>query len=288
MHSVENFPKGRITAMQNKLESLISLLDDSNIEVVQEAMAELLKHEAEINEYLAKHQESSNPELRKRIHQLQAIMIMRRRRENFAKILNSENLNLIDGLTAVHLQWYDNDSERFLEDLWERFLKASKRFAPKNINEIAYFMRKCGFETVPVEELQADCFCLGPVLDDLVGADFILCAIAVQLAEEWGFELEIIRVINNFLLIDKEGRALSPANSWQLLSGIDTRKCEFWSKKQILELASTMLFSFAVSSNSFRYIHTIGHSLAKVLNEKKLDFLPYPYGVRKEKNNIKK
>ena len=271
--------------MHNKFKSLISLLDDSNIEVVQEAMAELLKHETEINEYLAKHQESSNPELRKRIHQLQAIMIMRRRRESFARILNSDNFSLIDGLIAVHLQWYDNDSERFLEDLWERFFKASKRFAPKNISEIAYFMRKCGFEVAPSDELQADCFCLGPVLDDLVGADFILCAVASQLAEKWGFELEIIRVINDFLLIDKEGKALSPANSWQLISDVDTRKCEFWSKKQILELASTMLFSFAVSSNSFRYIHTIGHSLAKVLNEEKLDFLPYPYGVRKGKNN---
>ena len=269
--------------MHNKIKSLINLLDDSNTEVVQEAMAELLKHEDEINEYLARHQESKNPELRKRIHQLQAIMIMRRRRESFAKLLNSKDLNLLDGLIAVHLQWYDNDSERFLEDLWERFFKASKRFAPKNISEIAYFMRKCGFQAAPTDELQADCFCMGPVLDDLVGADFILCALASQLAEKWGFELEIARVMNNFILIDKEGKVLSPANSWQLLSDIDSRQCEFWSKKQILELASTMLFSFAVSSNSFRYVHTIGHSLAKVLNEEKLDFLPYPYGVQKEK-----
>jgi Transglutaminase-like superfamily len=269
--------------MQNKLKSLISLLDDSNIEVVHEAMAELLKHETEIDEYLAKHQESTNPELRKRIHQLQAIMIMRQRRESFAKLLNSKDLNLVDGLIAVHLQWYDNDSERFLNDLWERFLKASKRFAPKNISEIAYFMRKCGFETTSTDELQADSFCLGPILDDLVGADFILCAIAAQLAKEWGVELEIVRIMNNFLLIDEHGKALSPANSWQLLSDVNSQKCEFWSKKQILELASTMLFSFSVGSNSFRYIHTIGHSLAKVLGEEKLDFLPYPYGAKKEK-----
>ena len=269
--------------MQNKLKSLISLLDDSNIEIVHEAMSELLKHEDEINEYLAHHQESSNPELRKRVHQLQAIMIMRKRRESFAKILKSKNLNLIDGLIAVHLQWYDNDSERFLNELWERFFVASKRFAPKNIDETAYFMRKCGFEIAATDELQADSFCLGPILDDLVGADFILCALAAQLAKRWGFELEIIRVMNNFLLIDKNGKALSPANSWQLITDIDSKKCEFWSNKQILELASTMLFTFAVSSNSFRYVHTIGHSLAKVLDEEKLDFLPYPYGAKKEK-----
>ena len=88
--------------------------------------------------------------------------------------------------------------------------------------------------------------------------------------------------MNNFLLVDKEGKALSPANSWQLISDVDSQKYEFWSKKQIIELASTMLFTFAVSSNSFRYVHTIGHSLAKVLNEAKLDFLPYPYGAKKE------
>lgn len=269
--------------MQNKIKSLISLLDDSNIEIVQKAMAELLKHESEINEYLAEHQESSNPKLRKRIHQLQAIMIIRRRRESFAKLLKSKDLSLIDGLIAVHLQWYDNDSERFLIELWERLFKASERFAPKNISELAYFMRKCGFQAVSTDELQADSFCLGPVLDDLAGADFILCALASQLAEKWGFELEIVRVMNHFLLIDKEGKALSPSNSWQLVPDVDAQKCEFWSKKQILELASTMLFNFAVSSNSFRYIHTIGNSLAKILGEEKLDFLPYPYGSKKRK-----
>ena len=266
--------------MEKKLKSLISLLDDNNNEVVQEAMAELLKHESEIGKYLATHQESSNPKLRKRIHQLQAIMIMRQRRESFAKLLHAKDLNMIDGLIAVHLQWYDNDSERFLLDLWERFFKASERFAPKSIKEIAYFMRKCGFEVASTDELRADCFCFGPVIDDLVGADFILCALASELAKKWGIELEIIRFMNQFLLINKQGEALSPANSWQLLAGVDSKKCEFWNKKQILELASTMLFSFAVSSNSFRYIHTIGSSLAKILGADKLDFLPYPYGPK--------
>ena len=271
--------------MQNKLESLIKLLDDDNIEVVQGAMSELLKHEALISEYLAEHQESSNTKLRKRIHQLQAIMIMRKRRENFSQLLQCRNINTIEGLVAVHLQWFDNDSEQLLFDLWERFAKASERFAPKNINEIAYFMRKCGFEAVPVDELQAEHFCLGPVLDDLVGSDAVLCAIAAELAKKWKIQLDVVRLMNHFLLVDGKGNALSPFNSWHIISDIDSHKCEFWSKKQILEFASSMLFSFAVSSNSFRYIHTIGHSLAKAMGMDKLDFLPYPYGSKKDDEN---
>lgn len=268
--------------MKRKIESLINLLDDSDIQVVQEAMAELLKHEAEINEYLGKHQESGNPKLRRRIHQLQAIMIMRRRRESFAPLLNSPDLNLIDGLIAVHLQWYDNDSEDFLRYLWSRFLKTSERFAPENLNDIAYFMRKCGFQASSTDDFQADSFCIGPVLEELAGADFILCALAAELAGKWGFELALIRVMDNFMLIDKHGRALSPRNSWQIVPDIYSNKCELWTKKQIIELASTMLFTFAVSSNSFRYIHTIGYSLAKALGEDQLDFLPYPYGPQNE------
>lgn len=266
--------------MKSKIESLINLLDDNNMEVVQEAMGQLLKHENEINAYLARHQESPNPELRKRIHQLQAVMIMRKRRKSFAELLKAPDPNMLAGLIAVHLQWYDNDSEAFLADLWQRFFKAGERFAPENISEIAYFMRKCGFRVTSTDELQADSFCIGPVLDDLAGADFILCALASELAAKWGLELEIIRVMDNFMLIDEQGKALSPRNSWQLLSNLASSRYEFWSKKQILELASTMLFTFAVSSNSFRYIHTIGHSLAKILGEDKLDFLPYPYGSK--------
>lgn len=270
--------------MHNKLKSLFKLLDDSNIEVVQGAMRELLKHQDEIAEYLAHHQESSDPKMRRRIHQLQAIIMIRQRRAGFAKLLKSPGLRLLDGLVAVHLQWYDNDSEAFLLKLWERFRKSSERFAPKNISEMAYFMRKCGFRTAGVDELRPDSFCLGPVLDDLVGADFILCAIVVELAESWNFELEIVRLMDNFLLVDKHGQALSPGNSWQLLSDIDSSKYEFWSKKQVIELASSMLFSLAVSSNSFRYIYTIGHSLVEDTDDEDLGFLPYPYGnAKKEK-----
>ncbi|MDD5727675.1 MAG: transglutaminase family protein [Victivallales bacterium] len=269
---------------KNKLDSLFRLLDDSNLEVVQEAMKELLRHEDEITEYLARFQESSDPQLRRRVHQLQAIIAIRRRRAGFAELLDSPDLTLFDGLCAVHLQWYDNDSASFLLALWQRFRRESERFAPKNLSETAYFMRKSGFHTVAADELRPDSFCLGPVLDDRTGADFILCAVAAELARSWNCDLEIVRLMDNFLLADRDGKILSPANSWQILPGIDSHKYEFWSKRQIIELASSMLFSFAVSSNSFRYIYTIGHSLAKISGNDKLDFLPYPYGTaRKEK-----
>ncbi|MCP3965561.1 MAG: hypothetical protein GY750_12765 [Lentisphaerae bacterium] len=263
--------------MRKKIDSLIKLLDDENENIVKTAMSELLKHEDDIDEWLAHHQESHNSRLRKRIHQLQAIITMRRRRRDFAKLLDKEDFSLIDGLIAVHQQWYDNDSERAIKNMWDKLEEKSTRFAPDSLEKLAYFMRKCGFSSVDPDELQADYFCLGPILEEMTGADFILCAIGMEIAAKWKLELRIARFVGKFALIDGSGKALFPYNGWQLLPHVVSAKCEFWTKKQLLQLASTMLFLFSVSSDSFRYIHTIGHSLAGLIGEDDLGFLPYPY-----------
>lgn len=263
--------------MKKKIESLIKLLDDENENVVNSAMSELLKHENDIDKWLAMHQESGNSRLRKRIHQLQSIITMRRRRRDFARLLSQKDISLIDGLIAVHQQWYDNDSERSIKTMWNKLVENATRFAPDNLEKLAYFMRKCGFNSVDPDELQADYFCLGPILEEMTGADFILCAVGMEIAARWKLELKVARFVGKFALIDGSGKALFPYNGWQLLPHVVPAKCEFWTNKQILQLASSMLFLFAVSSDSFRYIHTIGHSIAGIIGEDDLGFLPYPY-----------
>ncbi len=263
--------------MKQKIISLIKLLDDDNPVVVQSVMAELLRHEQEVIPLLAEHQESDNSRLRMRIHQLQSIMTTRRRRSSFGNLLRKKHLKLIDGLIAVHLQWYDNDSERSLFKLWREILKTAKRYKPETIEQLSYFMRKCGFSVIAEDEIQADHYCLGPVLEDQEGADFILCAIALEIAAVWGLELRIVRVVGNFALVDTDGQALVPKNNWQLMSRITIQNCDFWDNVKILKLASSMLFLHAVSSDSFRYVHTIGHSLSSLIDEDASDFFPYPY-----------
>ena len=92
------------------LESLISLLDDEDEHVAVSAMAELLDREQELGEVLAELQESDDALARRRAHQLQAAITLRRRRREFAAKLDAPKVDLIDGLIDVHLQWYDNDS----------------------------------------------------------------------------------------------------------------------------------------------------------------------------------
>jgi len=43
-----------------------------------------------------------------------------------------------------------------------------------------------------------------------------------------------------------------------------------------------MLFLFAVSSDSFRYVSTIGESLVQLAGDDGIDFLPYPYTTKEK------
>ncbi len=263
--------------MDNRITALIKLLDDSDPQTVHTAMSELLKHGAELEPYLAEHHESENPALRRRIHQLQSIITLRQRRTEFLRIINDPKTTLAEGLIEVHLQWYDNDSRRALEEQWQEFVEAANRYNPRNLGGIAYFMRKSGFAVPSSSDIHADHYCLGPVLEDHIGADFILSAIVTAAGTELGVELKIARMLDNFLIMDQYGNGLNPRNNWQLQPNINITQCEFWSNAKILKLASLMLFQYAVCSDSFRYISTIGHSLTGLTDDDPLDFLPYPY-----------
>ena len=85
--------------MDREYKSLLSLLDDENEQAAALAMAELLRRdEKQLEPVLRKLQETTNPRLRKRIHQLQSTILLRRRRRNLTARLFGEKRNLLDGL----------------------------------------------------------------------------------------------------------------------------------------------------------------------------------------------
>jgi hypothetical protein len=134
-----------------------------------------------------------------------------------------------------------------------------------------------GFSVPPPNDLQADYYCLGIVLEELVGADAILCAIAQEVGRLWGLELQIIQLIENFALIDQDKRVLTPRDGWRVHAPMKKNHYNIWDASRMLKYATSMLFLCAVSTDSFRYVNTIGSCLARVCNEDNLDFLPYPY-----------
>ena len=264
-----NRPKAEIA-------SLLSLLDDENEEVAVNAMAELLYREEELGYALAELQEGENPLARRRAHQLQAAITLRRRRREFLRRLGAPRINLAEGLIEVHLQWYDNDSRPGLIKLWNDFQLEAHRCPLQTLENLSYFMRKSGFSAMPETTLHPEYYCIGPVIENHIGSAALLCGILLEIADP-SLPLKMVRVLGDFGLYDGDGRLLVPAHDWQICAAPGIEHCEFWSPRTLLKFASTNLFSAAVNSDSFRYVLTIAQALSGTGDDEALDYLPYPY-----------
>ena len=192
-----NRPKAEIA-------SLLSLLDDENEEVAVNAMAELLYREEELGYALAELQEGENPLARRRAHQLQAAITLRRRRREFLRRLDAPRINLAEGLIEVHLQWYDNDSRPGLIKLWNDFQLEAHRCPLQTLENLSYFMRKSGFSAMPETTLHPEYYCIGPVIENHIGSAALLCGILLEIADP-SLPLKMVRVLGDFGLYDGDG-----------------------------------------------------------------------------------
>ncbi len=260
-----------------KIAALLSLLDDEDENVAVNAMAELLFCEEELGEALAGLQESPDALTRKRAHQLQAAITLRRRRRHFSELLKAPKVDMIEGLIEVHLQWFDNDSRPGLEALWRNFSEEAARYQLNSLRQLSYFMRKYGMAAAAETTMQPENYCIGTVLENRYGSAALLAAMGQQLAADAGLELRLVRMLGEFALLDGDGNLLIPGRDWKLDSVKGVADCDFWDRRSLLRFASVMLFSNAVNSDSFRYVQTIAQALTGLPDGELPDTLPYPY-----------
>ena len=267
---------------ESKLQSLISLLDDPDENIAVTVMGELLKNEAELMPLLGELQESDNKLLRKRVQQLETIIMLRNRRREFLQRIDGGECDIADGLVELHLLYFDRDTPEMVRSIIELFVNVALNNNIRNIDELGGFMAENNFVLpLPDETLEPENFCIGPILEDRIGADIMLCTLALLAGVHSGLPLELVRIDGKFAVSTLEGRFISPANGW-LAEDADTQKADLsWNNPAaVLKYASLMLFLYAVSSDNFRYVYTIAQAMSGSPEDFSTDFLPYPYNGR--------
>ena len=264
---------------QSKLQSLISLLDDPSDDIAVSVMAEMLKYEAELMPLLGELQESENKLLRKRVQQLETIIMLRNRRRDFLKKINAEEIDIVEGLIELHLLYFDRDTPQMLLEMLQLFMQVADNNNIKNIAELGGFMARNNFALPPEDELlDPENYCRGPILEDRLGADRMLCTLALLAGIAAGLQLGLVRVAGRFAVINQIGEMISPENDWQVDRVNKLQTGDFWNDpKTVLKYASLMIFLYAVSSDNFRYVYTVAQALCGEEEEFSTDFLPYPY-----------
>lgn len=269
--------------MDHEIEALFDLIDDENEQSATLAMAELLrKNSPALDSILCSLQESANPRMRRRVHQLQSAIGMRRRRHLAGEGFRTHNMPLLNGLIHLHLLWFDNDLQEAILEQWNELVTQCRGARISSLERLGFFMHKQRLLCPVKENSVPDHFCFGAVLEDQTGSDIILASIALLLAKNvCGLSLRLVLMNADFCLMDEKENLLLPCTDWKYVpSGTQEGVCNSWNDEMILRYVASMLFSASVAGDGFRYLYTLGECLAGN-PEDELDFLPYPYNTQR-------
>jgi len=261
-----------------KITALVNLLEDENNDIAASAMSELLSYGKKVGPIISELQESSNLLIRRRVHQMQAIIKIRNNRDKLSRRFHNEYSGLWQGLNELHLLWYDNDNTETLRSLRKEMLEKAAIIKPSTTSKLAELMKSMAFVCSGKGEIEADFYCIGSVLETKTGVDFILCSIAMTIASYYGWKGNIIYQRRaGYVLLDSFGYKLSPKN-WNIGTIAGNKKYEVWTTGMLLKHAVFHLYLCAISSDSIRYVYTIGLCLAKMLDKDDFqELLPYPF-----------
>ena len=269
---------------EKKINALVSLLEDENNDIAASAISELLSYGKEIGPLISELQESNNLLIRRRIHQMQAIIKTRNNRDRLSRRFQNKHSGLWLGLSEIHLLWYDKDNIETMNGLRKELFEKAAIIKPSNTEKLSELMKTMNFTCSTKGNIEPDYYCVGSVLESKIGADFILCSIAQMIADCYGWKGKI--VYNNkegYMLLDYCGYKLSP-KKWKFNKISKNEKNKVWDTGMLLKHAVFQLYLCAIGSDSIRYVYTIGLCLAKMLGKDDTQsFLPYPFGIEHSK-----
>lgn len=275
----------------NELKYLIELLDDDNEQSVQLAMAALLKSDdASLDNCISTLQKSRSARLRKRVRQLETALNARRKRRDLE--LHLKRSSLLEGCIQLHLCWFDNDQAELVYRQWNDLLSGYRISCGgrPSLLSVAEFMNKKEFHAPMNDDLAADFYCLGIVLEDRYGSDLLLAIITAELLRAGGISCTVARFADDFCVMDRAGNILLPAYDWRYCDHTELNDIypDAVPDPQLLRYLGAMLLTCAVGSDSYRYIYTIGRTLSPFLGqtaESGNAFLPYPYCSEKNESS---
>jgi len=258
------------------LRAVAALLDDEDEGVAVSAIAELLNREAELGGLLAELQESPDPRMRRRVHQLQSALTLIRRRRFMAHLLRRNRIPFPEALIQIHLQWFDNDSITMIEKKYNAFIDELNQFPDPTLSGLGSAFASLGITAADETTLKVENYCIGTMLDERCGSAALWCGLICSLLPETA-KARTVLCNGSFGVVDQDHSLLLPEKNWLVEKVPDVSLLKSFPQRALLRYALTNLFSAAVNSDSFRYILTISQAITGSESDEPLTALPYPY-----------
>lgn len=256
---------------------LTAMIDDRDEGIAINILAQLLAREDELGDLPGILQESSDPLIRRRSHQLQSAITMRRRRRELHQMLNdADNRCVMQTLCMLHLLWFDKDQRSELEKEIQDFMCLAENNHLKDLTAVEMFMRKLCFLPENESTIHPDSYCVGNVLYLRAGASSLLAAVIFALLDQ-PERFRIVHSAGTFGVADiRKNIVLSGGGGWHIAPFAEA-ETEVWSIQTLLKYIAATLLSCAVNSDSYRYVMSITQALTGDESEHVFDDFPYPY-----------
>lgn len=269
--------KKSIATVNNRtLSALLTLLEDENLEIASLAMEKFLEMGTLTDETIAEYQESHNPQLRHRIHQLSSVLELRRRRNEFVDDVKAAKLSLWQGLLRVNTLY---DPTFPVDGVTDMVADLARELNAKPVTtaKMTAFMRDQEFSVPSEDLLDAELYLVERVIGTRYGASALLCALAQRLGTLTNWESTICLHEGRFCLLDRRFMLIDPAEGWDVTTPEGKDRYHICSRKDVLLAVLCQLFLVALVDGNLRDLHHFG-TLLTGLNDDDLGELPFPIG----------
>ena len=263
-------------SMDRKKTALLTLLLDDDHKIAIQAMEKLLEYNHDLDDFIKENQDTNNPRIRRRIHQMGSILNRRRRKDDFLESVATGGCSLLDGMIQLSLLNNPKLAEATVRKRFHQLAVKFSKLEPSSENLIE-FMREENFFVPETFCLETDLLLLDTVLQYRLGSAITLCAIAKSLGDAFDWPTEIVVYEGLFCLLDQEKNLINPTFSWKL-TPIDSVSRSFPCKNSdVWNNLLSQLFLGALQDGNMQGIHLFG-SLMTTLSNSDIEKLPYPVG----------
>ncbi len=264
-----------------RLSALINLLQDDDDKVASLAMEQLLELGSETDRAIAENQDSGNPKLRQRIHQLSGILARRRLRRDFVEDVMAENMTLWEGVCRINELYDFQCSRRKIHEGLDEILKNMQRKQKLSMINLAAAMRNAEYMVPGEDVMDVEMYLIETVVETGYGSGILLCALAHEIGARRGLSSTLVLHEGQYCLADADGLLLNPLTNWELARIEGSESVHPCTPRDVWIGILSQLFIVALVEGQLHDLSHLG-GLLTALNGDDLDALPYPLGKNED------
>ncbi len=255
----------------------MNLLQDDDPKIAALAMEEFLKLDNLTEQAIAECQESHDPKLRLRIHQISSILQRRRARKIFIESMDAEKLSLWEGVVQINCLYDPRCNPESINEEVEAMADDLRSGTSFTTPQLATFMRDREISVPEEGVLDVDFYLIERILENNCGSAAVLTALAHQVATLCKWPMTVVLHGGAFCLIDRNNLLLDPSQGWHISKLKAADKIHPCGRRDVLLGMLSQLLLVTLLEGNMRDLHHFG-SLMSALNRTRVEDMPFPLG----------